>query len=319
MRILVTGGAGFIGSNFVRRIMDGTFAGFSSVTVLDKLSYAGNIQNLASIENRDFEFIQGDICDSVLVDKIIEKNDAIINFAAESHVDRSIKDATNFIKSNIQGVQTLLDSIKKFDDRRFLQVSTDEVYGSIALGSADEEYGLFPNSPYAATKASADLLVRAYHKTFGLNLIVTRSSNNYGQNQYPEKLIPLFITNLMEGKKIPIYGNGENIRDWIHVDDNCEAIFCVLNDGEIGQTYNIGGGNEISNINLTKSILELMGQGFDCLSYVEDRLGHDFRYSVNSSKVHSKIGFNPKISFSKGLSDTIKWYEDNQSWWKPLK
>ena len=319
MRILVTGGAGFIGSNFVRRVMDGTFAGFSSVTILDKLSYAGNIQNLVSIENRDFEFIHGDICDSALVDKLIEKNDVIINFAAESHVDRSIKDATNFIKSNIQGVQTLLDSIKKFDDRRFLQVSTDEVYGSIALGSADEEYGLFPNSPYAATKASADLLVRAYHKTFGLNLLVTRSSNNYGQNQYPEKLIPLFITNLMEGKKIPIYGNGENIRDWIHVDDNCEAIFCVLKDGEIGETYNIGGGNEISNINLTKSILELMGQGIDCLSYVEDRLGHDFRYSVNSSKVHSKIGFNPKISFSKGLSDTIKWYEDNQSWWKPLK
>lgn len=299
--------------------MDGTFAGFSSVTILDKLSYAGNIQNLVSIENRDFEFIHGDICDSALVDKLIGKNDVIINFAAESHVDRSIKDATNFIKSNIQGVQTLLDSIKKFDDRRFLQVSTDEVYGSIALGSADEEYGLFPNSPYAATKASADLLVRAYHKTFGLNLLVTRSSNNYGQNQYPEKLIPLFITNLMEGKKIPIYGNGENIRDWIHVDDNCEAIFCVLKDGEIGETYNIGGGNEISNINLTKSILELMGQGIDCLSYVEDRLGHDFRYSVNSSKVHSKIGFNPKISFSKGLSDTIKWYEDNQSWWKPLK
>ena len=179
--------------------MDGTFAGFSSVTILDKLSYAGNIQNLVSIENRDFEFIHGDICDSALVDKLIGKNDVIINFAAESHVDRSIKDATNFIKSNIQGVQTLLDSIKKFDDRRFLQVSTDEVYGSIALGSADEEYGLFPNSPYAATKASADLLVRAYHKTFGLNLLVTRSSNNYGQNQYPEKLIPLFITNLMEG------------------------------------------------------------------------------------------------------------------------
>jgi len=319
MRILVTGGAGFIGSNYVRRIIDGTFPGYSAVTVLDKLSYAGNLENLANIDIDSYKFIKGDICDSVLVGKLVKGNDVIVNFAAESHVDRSIQDASNFITTNIQGVQNLLDAIKKFENRRFLQISTDEVYGSVKLDSADENYGLFPNSPYAASKASADLLVRSYFKTFGMDVVTTRSSNNYGQNQYPEKLIPLFITNLLEGKKIPVYGSGENIRDWIHVDDNCLAIHNVLVHGKSGEIYNIGGGNEISNLELTHLILNAIGASSDSITYVADRLGHDYRYSVDSTKIRGELGFEPRIQFLNGLVETIQWYKNNEVWWRKLQ
>jgi dTDP-glucose 4,6-dehydratase len=319
MRILVTGGAGFIGSNYVRRIIDGTFPGYSAVTVLDKLSYAGNLENLANIDIDSYKFIKGDICDSVLVGKLVKENDVIVNFAAESHVDRSIQDASNFITTNIQGVQNLLDAIKKFENRRFLQISTDEVYGSVKFDSADENYGLFPNSPYAASKASADLLVRSYFKTFGMDVVTTRSSNNYGQNQYPEKLIPLFITNLLEGKKIPVYGSGENIRDWIHVDDNCLAIHNVLVHGKSGEIYNIGGGNEISNLELTYLILNAIGASSDSITYVADRLGHDYRYSVDSTKIRGELGFEPRIQFLNGLVETIQWYKNNEVWWRKLQ
>ena len=319
MRILVTGGAGFIGSNYVRRIIDGTFPGYSAVTVLDKLSYAGNLENLANIDIDSYKFIKGDICDSVLVGKLVKENDVIVNFAAESHVDRSIQDASNFITTNIQGVQNLLDAIKKFENRRFLQISTDEVYGSVKFDSADENYGLFPNSPYAASKASADLLVRSYFKTFGMDVVTTRSSNNYGQNQYPEKLIPLFITNLLEGKKIPVYGSGENIRDWIHVDDNCLAIHNVLVHGKSGEIYNIGGGNEISNLDLTYLILNAIGASSDSITYVADRLGHDYRYSVDSTKIRGELGVEPRIQFLNGLVETIQWYKNNEVWWRKLQ
>lgn len=316
LRILVTGGAGFIGSNFVRRILDGTLPGYTSVSVLDKLTYAGNRKNLPK---DGFEFIQGDICDEKLVRRIVKKHDLVINFAAESHVDRSIQDPKSFFRTNIIGVQNLLDAVKSFDSCRFLQISTDEVYGSIAFGSSDENFSILPNSPYAASKAAADLIVRSYFKTFGLNVLVTRSSNNYGSNQYPEKLIPLLITNLIEGKKLPIYGNGENVRDWIHIDDNCAALHAVLISGIPGQTYNIGGGCEISNLLIAQKIIKLMNADPSAIQFVTDRAGHDFRYSVDASKIEKELGFRPVVPFGDGLSRTIDWYLANEHWWRSLK
>lgn len=316
MKILVTGGAGFIGSNFVRRILDGSLPGYSSVTVLDKLTYAGNMENLPS---GDFEFILGDICDEKLVYSLVEKNDLVINFAAESHVDRSIQDPKSFFNTNILGVQNLLDAVRGVDQCKFLQVSTDEVYGSISSGSSDENYALLPNSPYAASKAAADLIVRSYFKTYGLNVLVSRSSNNYGPNQYPEKLIPLFVSNLIEGKRLPIYGNGENIRDWIHVDDNCYALHAALMGGNTGEIYNIGGGNEFSNILIAQKIANLMGLDSSVFDFVQDRAGHDFRYSVNATKIENELGIKPSISFDDGLSGTINWYRENVAWWSKLK
>ena len=315
MRILITGGAGFIGSNFVRRALDGTLKGFSRVTVLDNLTYAGNLENLPK---DGFEFVQGDICDENLVKSLVSKNDAVLNFAAESHVDRSIIDPKNFMLTNILGVQTLLNSVKSTADCKFLQISTDEVYGSLQSGSASEDSPLEPNSPYAASKAAADLIVRSYFRTYGLNVVITRSSNNYGPYQYPEKLIPLFVLNLIQGKKVPIYGNGTNIRDWIHVDDNCNAIYKVLMGGNAGETYNIGGGNEFSNLEVAEDITRLMGFDNSKFEFVQDRAGHDFRYSVDASKIRDELKFIPSIEFASGLADTINWYQNNELWWEKI-
>jgi dTDP-glucose 4,6-dehydratase len=319
MKLLVTGGAGFIGSNYVKRILDGSLGGVSHVTVLDKLTYAGTKTNLQSLPTKDFEFIEGDICDQELVNDLVTRNDAIINFAAESHVDRSIEGAKDFVLTNVLGTQTLLEASRKMEETIFVQISTDEVYGSISSGSSVETDYLLPNSPYSATKASADLLARAYFKTYGLDVRITRCSNNFGPNQFPEKLIPLFITNLMEGKKVPVYGDGLNVRDWLHVDDHCRGIHLVLTKGEAGNIYNIGGGAELSNLELTMQILKIMGKEDSDLEFVKDRLGHDLRYSVDHSKISSDLGYAPRVPFTQGLLDTVDWYRRNESWWKPLK
>jgi dTDP-glucose 4,6-dehydratase len=320
VQLLVTGGAGFIGSNFVRRIADGTYSGISSVIVLDKLTYAGLRINLAKAETfPGYRFVEGDICDSELVASLISEVDAVINFAAESHVDRSISGSTDFVQTNIVGVQILLDAIKNSGRKiRFLQVSTDEVYGSIKVGSWTEESPLLPNSPYSASKAGGELLARAYQRTHGLDVLITRCSNNYGPNHFPEKLIPLFITNLIAGKKVPVYGDGKNVRDWLHVDDHCQGIFKALQNGNAGEVYNIGGGQELSNLEITDLILKSMGANSSSIEYVEDRKGHDFRYSVNCEKAKNELGYEPKIEFSAGLSQTIDWYKNNEKWWRPL-
>ena len=319
MRILVTGGAGFIGSNFVRRIIDGTYSGFSAVTVLDKLTYAGTLTNLSELPADSFEFVKGDICDSELVGRLVDEHDLVVNFAAESHVDRSINGARDFVVTNVLGTQTLLDAVKSSNVQTYLQVSTDEVYGSIAQGSWPETDPLLPNSPYAASKASADLLCRSYFKTHGMDIRITRCSNNYGRNQFPEKLIPLFVTNLIDNKKVPIYGSGLNIRDWLHVDDHCLGIFLALTKGKAGEIYNIGGGIELTNIDLTKKILGLMDQDESSISYVEDRKGHDIRYSVDISKISRELGYVPQKNWEIGLKETIDWYVANEAWWRPLK
>ncbi len=317
MKVLVTGGAGFIGSNFVRRIIDGTYKGFSKVTVLDNLTYAGNRANLPQLSSSDF--ILGDICNPELVAELLARHDAVINFAAESHVDRSISDSHLFLRTNILGTHTLLEAAKKQRIKHFIQVSTDEVYGSIETGSFIESDPLLPNSPYAASKASADLIARSYFRTFGLDVRITRSSNTFGPNQFPEKIIPLFITNLIEGKRVPIYGTGLNSRDWIHVDDHCMGIYKVLMNGRPGEIYNVGGGTELSNIDLTKLILEMMDKDLDEIRFVEDRLGHDFRYSINTEKIKKELEYSPSSDFKEDLESTINWYKLNQNWWKPLK
>lgn len=319
MRILVTGGAGFIGSNFVRRIVDGTFGGFSKVSVLDKLTYAGTLTNLADIPADSFEFIKGDICDAELVGKLVKEHDLVVNFAAESHVDRSIDGAKEFVMTNVLGTMTLLDAVRASDVKTYLQVSTDEVYGSIATGSWPETDPLLPNSPYAASKASADLICRSYFKTHGLDVRITRCSNNYGRNQYPEKVIPLFVTNLIDNEKVPVYGSGQNVRDWLHVDDHCQGIYLALNEGKAGEVYNIGGGTELTNMELTEKILNLMGKNESSIKYVEDRKGHDLRYSVDITKISSELGYEPKVNWETGLKETVDWYLANEAWWRPLK
>jgi len=321
MRILVTGGAGFIGSNYVRRIFDGTLKGVTSVIVLDKLTYAGRLENLNSVmEEETFTFIKGDICDSLLVGELVKNVDAIVNFAAESHVDRSIGNASEFIRTNVAGVQNLLDAvISSGKEKRFLQVSTDEVYGSILDGSWVEEDPLLPNSPYSASKAGAELLVRAYNRTHNIDTVITRCSNNYGPFHFPEKLIPLFITNMLEGKKVPIYGDGSNMRDWLHVDDHCQGIHAALQKGRTGEIYNIGGGVELSNLEITKKLLKIMGKSESEIDYVQDRKGHDFRYSVDWSKSLNELGYSPKIDFEEGIAQVARWYVENPSWWKMLK
>jgi len=318
LKILVTGGAGFIGSNFVRRVIDGTYIGFSSVTVLDKLTYAGTLSNLTELPKNSFEFIHGDICDQELTLRLASRHDAIINFAAESHVDRSIAGSRDFIVTNVLGTQTLLEAARQGNVEKFIQVSTDEVYGSILNGSWPETDPLRPNSPYAASKASADLIARSYHQTYEMDVRITRCSNNYGQNQYPEKLIPLFITNLIDDRKIPIYGDGSNIRDWLHVDDHCRGIVSVLFNGRAGEIYNIGGGKELTNLELTHQLLNLLGKDESSIKYVSDRLGHDSRYSVDASKILRELGFKPEISWEIGLAETISWYQENESWWRAL-
>ena len=321
MKILVTGAAGFIGSNFVRMITSGALEGISGVMVLDKLTYAGIKENLKPAENLpSYQFIQGDICDPIQVSQLISDVDAVVNFAAESHVDRSISGAADFVQTNIVGVQVLLDSIKASGKQiRFLQVSTDEVYGSINEGSWTEEWPLQPNSPYSASKASGELLARSYNRTHGMDVVITRCSNNYGTHHFPEKLIPLFITNLIEGKKVPVYGTGENVRDWLHVDDHCRGIYQVLINGRSGEVYNIGGGRELTNNEITSLILEAMGADDSSIEYVEDRKGHDHRYSVDWTKINRELGYEPQVKFEDGLRETIQWYRDNEAWWKPLK
>jgi dTDP-glucose 4,6-dehydratase len=319
VRVLVSGGAGFIGSNFVRRILDGSLPGVSEVVVLDKLTYAGTLSNFSPKELRTFKLFEGDVCDSGITAKALRGIDAVVNFAAESHVDRSIESAHEFVRTNIQGTQNLLDSCRSLGINNYLQVSTDEVYGSIPIGSWSETEPLLPNSPYAASKASADLLVRAANRTHGLNTRITRCSNNYGPNQFPEKVIPLFVTNLMENKKVPVYGTGLNVRDWLHVDDHCQGIHLVLMKGIPGEIYNIGGGRELSNLELTEFILEYMGMSKNEIEYVEDRIGHDQRYSVDFSKINHDLGYSPQVDFEEGLKQTIEWYKSNSSWWKPLK
>jgi len=319
MRLLVTGGAGFIGSNYVRRILDGSLCGVDSLTVLDKLTYAGSMSNFAGIESNDFEFIKGDICDHSIVSKLVSRNDAIVNFAAESHVDRSISDPRDFIVTNVLGTNTLLNAARQKEGFVFVQISTDEVYGSITFGSAREDSQLQPNSPYSSSKASADLLARSYFRTYGTDVRITRCTNNYGPNQFPEKFIPLLITNLLDDESVPIYGDGANIRDWLHVDDHCRAIHLVLEKGSSGNVYNIGGGTEISNIDLAKKVLKLMGKAESSIEFIADRLGHDFRYSVNYNKITSELGYTPVVRFEDGIMDTVNWYMENRSWWKPLK
>jgi dTDP-glucose 4,6-dehydratase len=318
---MVTGGAGFIGSNFIRMAISGKIEGITSITTLDKLTYAGIRENLQEVFGKgNFEFVQGDICDRDLISRLITDVDAVVNFAAESHVDRSIHSSAEFVSTNVTGVQVLLDAIRASGRNvRFLQVSTDEVYGSIESGSWDEYCPLLPNSPYSATKAGGELLARSYHRTHGLDVVITRCSNNYGPYHFPEKLIPLFITNLLEGKKVPVYGNGKNIRDWLHVDDHCRGIYSVLMNGRSGEVYNIGGGRELNNMEITHLILEGMEADESSIEYVEDRKGHDLRYSVDWTKINQELGYEPQVNFEDGLRETIDWYRNNSQWWKKLK
>jgi dTDP-glucose 4,6-dehydratase len=317
MKLLVTGGAGFIGSHFVKRqVQSGTW---DSVTVLDSLTYAGNQANLREVEpSPKFKFVHGDICNSSLVDELTQDADVVVNFAAESHVDRSLVHGEQFVLTNVVGTTNLLKKSLRNGVKIFHQVSTDEVYGSILEGSWDEEIALAPNSPYSASKASADLIALAFYKSFGMDVRISRCSNNYGPNQYPEKLIPLAITNLIEGRKIPIYGDGQNRRDWLHVEDHCRAIELIIKSGRGGEVYNIGGGDELSNLEVARSILNQLNHGDDSIEYVKDRLGHDFRYSVNWSKLAIETGYSPRNNFLDGLSKTIDWYLQNPEWWRPL-
>lgn len=315
VKVLVTGGAGFIGSNFVKYMLD-KYPEYEIVN-LDALTYCGNLSNLEDIENNpNYSFIKGDIRDSKLVDKIVSEGiDYIVNFAAESHVDRSIEDPEIFIKSNILGTQVLLDAAKKYNIKKYLQVSTDEVYGSLGHeGYFTEETPLQANSPYSASKAGADLMVRAYGNTFNLPINITRCSNNYGPYQFPEKLIPLMISNALEDKKLPIYGDGKNIRDWLHVYDHCSAIDLVLHKGKLGEVYNIGGHNEKQNIEIVKLILKALDKDESLIEFVTDRLGHDRRYAIDSSKIVNELGWTPKYTFETGIVETINWYLDNQEW-----
>ena len=321
MRILVTGGAGFIGSNYVRSLLSTDRGnGISKVTVLDALTYAGNLANLSPVDKESrYSFVHGDITDSSLVHDLVSDCDAVVHFAAESHVDRSISGSSEFIRTNVLGTHTLLEAAKQANIDRFVHVSTDEVYGSIDVGSWPETDPLQPNSPYAASKASSDLLVRSYFRTHGLNTVTTRCSNNYGPYQHPEKLIPLFTANLIKQNKVPLYGNGLNVRDWLHVDDHCNGIHLALTRGEAGEIYNIGGGTELTNIEITKLILASFNKSWDeSVEQVEDRKGHDLRYSVNWAKANEQLGYEPRVPFLAGIEETINWYRNNEDWWKPL-
>jgi dTDP-glucose 4,6-dehydratase len=322
MNILVTGGAGFIGSNFVRMALTDKFPNFSvdEIVVLDLLTYAGDEENLAPIAtDKRYKFVKGDIRDLELAKKLMGQTDYVVHFAAESHVDRSIEGGSEFVSTNVMGTQVLLDAARNSNLKRFLHVSTDEVYGSISEGSWPEDHPLLPNSPYSASKAGSDLLVRAYNRTHKLDTVITRCSNNYGQYQFPEKVMPLFITNIIEGKKVPLYGNGLNVRDWLHVDDHCRGIALALTKGKSGEVYNIGGGTELTNVELTHKILAAMGVGEEFIKPVEDRKGHDLRYSVDITKINTELGYSPQVNFEEGLEKTINWYKNNEAWWKKHK
>ncbi|MBB5632675.1 dTDP-glucose 4,6-dehydratase [Cryobacterium mesophilum] len=322
MKILVTGGAGFIGSNFVRRTIEDRLPGLegAEVIVLDALTYSGNLANLAPIAaSPHYRFVHGDIRDSGLLDTLLPDVDAVVHFAAESHVDRSVRDASVFVETNVLGTQRLLDAALRANLNRFVHVSTDEVYGSIAHGSWDESRPLEPNSPYSASKAGSDLLARSYFRTHGLNVSVTRCSNNYGPYHFPEKVIPLFVTNLIDDRHVPLYGDGKNIRDWLHVDDHCRGIALVLTGGRPGEIYNIGGGTELTNRELTQMLLDATGHDWSYVDPVEDRKGHDLRYSVDIGKISAELGYAPQVPFEQGLADVVQWYRDNRAWWEPLK
>jgi dTDP-glucose 4,6-dehydratase len=313
----VTGGAGFIGSNFVRFMLR-RYDDLKIVN-LDKLTYAGNLENLRDVEDdARYTFVKGDICDPVVVGETLLGADAVVNFAAETHVDRSISGPQDFISTDVLGTHTLLEAVRELGIARYVQISTDEVYGSTETGSFTEESGLAPSSPYSASKAGADLLVQAYHRTFGTPVLITRSSNNYGPYQYPEKIVPLFITNAIDDQQLPVYGDGLNVRDWLYVDDNCAGIDAVLRDGAPGEVYNIGGGNEVQNLTLTGQILELLGKSPELIRFVSDRPGHDRRYSIDSGKLRA-LGWNPATPFEDGMERTVSWYRDNPTWWRTLK
>jgi dTDP-glucose 4,6-dehydratase len=319
-KLLVTGGAGFIGSNFVMYMLK-NYPEYAIVN-LDALTYAGNLENLKDIEsNTNYRFVKGSITDYDLVDSLVKEGlEGIINFAAESHVDRSIEDPAIFVETNIKGTQILLEAAKKYAVKRFLQVSTDEVYGSLgATGYFSETTPLAPNSPYSASKTGADLLVRAYHETFGMDTVITRCSNNYGPYQFPEKLIPLIISNALENKSLPVYGDGMNIRDWLHVEDHCSAIALAFFKGKSGEVYNVGGNNERTNIFIVKTILGLLNKPESLITYVKDRLGHDRRYAIDSTKIQNELGWKPKYTFETGIKETVEWYLNNQEWWAKIK
>ncbi|MFF8290244.1 dTDP-glucose 4,6-dehydratase [Streptomyces sp. NPDC016309] len=318
-RVLVTGGAGFIGSTYVRTLLGPSGPAGTEVTVLDKLTYAGNPANLDAVRRHPgFAFVQGDVCDPVLVDKLVSEHDQIVHFAAESHVDRSIAGADAFVRTNVLGTQTLLDAAVRNRIATVVHISTDEVYGSVDTGSWTEDEPLRPNSPYAATKASADLLALSHHRTHGLDVRVTRCSNNYGPHQFPEKVVPLFITRLLDGGRVPLYGDGSQVRDWLHVDDHVRAVELVRTRGRAGEVYNIGGGTELSNRELTDLLLEALGADDSRVDHVEDRKGHDRRYSVDWTKIRDELGYRPGKDFATGLAETVAWYRDNRSWWQPL-
>lgn len=319
MKILVTGGCGFIGSNFIKYIL-GKYPDYR-VTNLDALTYAGNLDNLRDIAHGGYHFIHGSISDKKLVDAIIGEVDAVVNFAAETHVDRSISDAAPFLTTNVLGLHVLLDAARRAGVGRFVHISTDEVYGSLETdyGLFTEETPLSPNSPYSASKASGDLLAKAFWKTFSFPVSIVRPSNNYGANQYPEKLIPLMITNLIEDMPIPVYGEGKNVRDWLHVEDNCRAIDMVLHGGRDGSVYNAGGECQKRNIEIVDIILDIMGKDRSAVRYVADRPGHDYRYALDNTKIGEELGYSPRVALETGLENAVRWYVDNQWWWKPLK
>jgi len=322
VRLLVTGAAGFIGSHYVRTLLTSGFDGaeVSALTVLDKLTYAGVRENLAAVDDDPrFRFVLGDICDADLLADVLPGHDAVVHFAAESHVDRSITGASAFVTTNVLGTQTLLQASRDAGITTFVHISTDEVYGSIDDGSWDETRPLEPNSPYAAAKAGSDLIALAYHRTYGMDVRVTRCSNNYGPFQFPEKVIPLFVTNLMDGLTVPLYGDGLNVREWLHVDDHCRGIHLVLSKGRPGEVYNLGGGTELTNVALTESLLDAMGAGWDSVERVADRMGHDRRYSVDIGKSRAELGYEPLVPFDEGLAATVEWYRANEAWWRPLK
>ena len=321
MRIVITGVAGFIGSRFAEIVLaQAERLGFTEIVLLDALTYSGRMENLAGVvDDPRVRFVHGSINDAALVDELCQGADTIVHLAAESHVDRSIAGAQAFFVTNVLGTQQLLESARRGGVRKFVHVSTDEVYGSIAEGSWREDHILEPNSPYSASKAGSDLAALAYHSTFGLEVSVTRCSNNYGPRQYPEKVIPLFVSNLVDGKKVPLYGDGLNIRDWLHVDDHCQGIMLVMEGGRAGEVYNIGGGTELTNRELTTRLLSLCGYGEEMVQPVEDRLGHDRRYSVDCTKIREELGYVPRVPFEQGLADTVAWYKANEAWWRPLK
>jgi dTDP-glucose 4,6-dehydratase len=316
MKVLVTGGAGFIGSNYVRTLLADGYPGYegAEVTVVDKLTYAGNPANLP-LEHPRLTFIRGDITDAELLAEVVPGHDEVVHFAAESHVDRSIHAASEFVLSNVLGTQVLLDACLAAKVTRVVHVSTDEVYGSIEQGEWREDWPLQPNSPYAASKAGSDLLARAYWRTYGLDVRITRCSNNYGPYQYVEKLIPLFVTRLLRGGTVPLYGDGANVREWLHVDDHCRAIQLVLTKGAAGEIYNIGGGNALSNREMTERLLSLCGADWSRVTPVADRLGHDLRYALDDSKIRQELGYEPQVSFADGLASTVTWYRENEPWW----